>query len=116
MATPPSKRVRIVLATRALVSFASASRAAALAVPDLGFAAFFIAAIAASSLGSAAPWFVLAAVVIGLVCRTIDIESWALFIPGGVAGRVERAFGRRASLVASSAVLLERLLAAALAA
>ena len=116
MATPPSTRVRIVLATRALVSFASASRAAALALPDLGFAAFFIAATTDSSVGSAAPWFVLAAVLISLACRAIDIESWALFIPGGVAGRVERAFGPRASLVASAAVLLERLLAAALAA
>jgi magnesium transporter len=116
MATPPSTRVRIVLATRALVSFASASRAAALALPDLGFAAFFIAATTDSSLGPSAPWFVLAAVLIGFVCRAIDIESWALFIPGGVAGRVERAFGPRASLVASAAVLLERLLAAALAA
>jgi magnesium transporter len=116
MATPPSKRVRIVLATRALVSFASASRAAALAVPDLGFAAFFIATITTPTLGAAAPWFVLAAVLLGLACRTMDIESWALFIPGGVAGRVERAFGPRASPIASAAVLLERLLAAALAA
>jgi len=97
------------------VSFASASRAAALAIPDLGFAAFFIAAVTTPSLGASAPWFVLAAVLVGLVCRAIDIESWALFVPGGVAGRVERAFGPRASVIASAAVLLERLLAAALA-
>src|SRR5580765_3294119 len=105
-ATPPSPRVRIVLATRALVSFASASRAAALAIPDLGFAAFFIAAITTPVLGGSAPWFVLAAVLLGLGCRAIDVESWALFVPGGVPGRVERAFGSRAALVASSAVLL----------
>jgi magnesium transporter len=115
-ATPPSTRVRVVLATRALVSFASASRAAALAIPDLGFAAFFIAAVTVPTLGASAPWFVLAAVAIGFACRAIDIESWALFIPGGVAGRVDRAFGARAATVASAAVLLERLLAAGLAA
>src|SRR5215471_14529664 len=115
MATPPSTRVRIVLATRALVSFASASRAAALAIPDLGFAVFFIAAVTTPALRASAPWFVLAAVLVGLVCRAIDIESWALFVPGGIMGRVERAFGPRASVMASAAVLLERLLAAALA-
>jgi magnesium transporter len=107
--------VRIVLATRALVSFASATRAAALAIPDLGFAAFYVASVAIAGAGSAAPWFVLAAVGVGLLCRAIDVESWALLVPGGVAGRVERAFGPRASLAAAAAVLIERLLAAALA-
>src|SRR4051794_37241565 len=114
-ATPPSRRVRIVLATRALVSVVSASHAAALAIPDLGFAAFFIVAATIPALGASAAWFVLAAVVLGMVCRAIDVESWALLVPGGVAGRVERAFGARASVAASAAVLVERLLAAALA-
>ncbi|HYT76360.1 MAG TPA: hypothetical protein VEL79_16510, partial [Vicinamibacterales bacterium] len=114
-ATPPSRRIPIVLATRALVSFGSVSRAAGLALPDFGLAAFFIAGVTASVLGAASAWFVLAAVAIGVVCRAIDVESWALFIPGGIAGRVERAFGRRASVAASAAVLLERLLAGALA-
>ncbi|HEY2433443.1 MAG TPA: magnesium transporter [Vicinamibacterales bacterium] len=115
MTTPPSTRVRIVLATRALVSFASASRAAALAIPDLGFAAFYVASIAIAGAGSAGPWLVLGAVGIGLLCRAIDVESWALLVPGGMPGRVERAFGARASLAASATVLVERLLAAALA-
>ena len=114
-APPPSRRIPIVLATRALVSFGSASRAAGLALPDFALAAFFIAGVTAPVLGASAASFVLAAVVIGIICRAIDVESWALFIPGGVAGRVERAFGPRASLAASAAVLLERLLAGALA-
>src|SRR6266568_4666208 len=101
-ATPPSRRIPIVLATRALVSFGSVSRAAGLALPDFGLAAFFIAGVTASVLGAASAWFVLAAVAIGVVCRAIDVESWALFIPGGIAGRVERAFGRRASVAASA--------------
>jgi len=67
MAAPPSPRVRVVLATRALVSFASATRAAALAIPDLGFAAFFVASVAVAGAGAAAPWFVRAAVAIGLL-------------------------------------------------
>src|SRR5262249_42420579 len=76
--------------------------------------AFFIAGVTLPILGAASAWFVLAAVAIGLVCRAVDVESWSLFIPGGVPGRVERAFGTRVSRVAAAAVLFERLLAAAL--
>src|SRR5438094_387158 len=126
---PPHRQVRVVLATalerlrppgggrgaRALLSIASASRAAALALPDLGFAAFFIAGIATAALGNRAPWFVLAAVGLGLLCRRLDVESWALFIPGGLSGRIEQAFGPRMSIAGAAAVLLERLLLAALA-
>jgi magnesium transporter len=97
------------------VSFASASRAAALAIPDLGIGAFFIAGITIPVLGTGTTWLILAAVLIGLVCRAVDVESWALFIPGGIPGRVERAFGPRAALFSSGAVFLERLMAAALA-
>ena len=42
---------------------------------------------------AAAPWFVLAAVLLGLACRTLDIEGWGLFIPGGLVGRAGLAFG-----------------------
>ena len=108
----PRRDVPIVLVTRALLSFATTSRAAALVLPDLGFAAFFIAGISAAVPG--APWMVLLAVVLGLLCRAIDIESWTLFVPGGPVGRVERAFGPRGALAASAATLLERLLLAAL--
>ena len=97
------------------MSFASASRAAALAIPDLGIGAFFIAGITIPVLGTGTTWLILAAVLIGLVCRAVDVESWALFIPGGIPGRVERAFGPRAALFSSGAVFLERLMAAALA-
>ncbi len=97
------------------MSFASASRAAALAIPDLGFAAFYIAATVTADAGPSAPWLVLGAVAIGALCRAVDLESWALLVPGGIPGRVERAFGPRASLAASAAVLIERLLAASLA-
>jgi magnesium transporter len=43
------------------------------------------------------------------------VESWALLIPGGFIGRVTRAFGSRATDVATATVLVERLLLSALA-
>jgi magnesium transporter len=112
---PRSRRqLSIVLATR-LVSFAPLSRAAALALADLGLAAFFVSGAAYAAIGPVAPWFVLAAVLLGIVARSLDIESWALFIPRGLVGRVHEAFGARTASMASAALLLERIFLAGLA-
>jgi len=110
----PRRDVPIVLATSALLSFTSASRAAALALPELAFAAFFLGGLARDT-GSAGPWIVLAATLLGLAIRRLDLESWTLFIPGGLSGRLERAFGPRAATAALGVVIIERILLAALA-
>jgi magnesium transporter len=109
------REIPIVLATT-LVSFAPLSRAAALALTDLGTAALLVSGSTEVTLGSAAPWLVLAAVLLGLACRAADIESWALFIPRGLTGRVHEAYGPRAAGAAAAASLVERLFFAALAA
>ena len=93
----------------------SVRKAAALAVAQLGVAAFFVAGTTRSSLGDSAAWFVLAAAIVGAFVRAIDIESWALLIPGGAVARVHQAFGARAAKAAAAAGLVERLLLAALA-
>jgi magnesium transporter len=112
---PRSRRdISIVFATTK-VSFAPLSRAAALALADVGLAALFISGSSLVALGSVAPWFILAAVFVGIAARAIDIESWSLFIPRGLVGRVHEAFGSRAASAASAAVILERVFLAALA-
>ena len=116
---PPPTRFRreipIVLATNVLVTFAPLSRAAALALADLGIGAFFIAGTALASVGGGAHWFVLGAVLLGAALRAVEIESWTLFIPRGLTGRIGEAFGPRATSAASAADVLERILLAALA-
>jgi magnesium transporter len=107
--------VPIVLAASALLSFTSASRAAALALPELAFAAFFAGGVLKDTAGNAGPWIVFVATIIGLAVRRLDLESWALFIPGGLTGRVERAFGSRAATAATGVVIIERVLLTALA-
>ncbi len=86
-----------------------------MALVDLGIAAFFVAGTAVAAAGEGAPWFILAAVILGVACRAIDIESWTLFVPRGLTGRVQEAFGPRAAVVASASDVLERVLLAALA-
>ena len=80
---PPSRfsapqRIRVVLASGTLVSYVSVWRAAARALVDLGCSAFFIGGVAWAAAGSAAPWYVLAAVALGVAVRAVDIEARAL--------------------------------------
>src|SRR5215470_11378886 len=109
------RQVRVVLSTTALLSFMSVSRATALALAELGIAAFFVVGVARSVIGDSAPWFVLVACALNVFVRAIDIESWAFFIPGGLIGRTERVFGPRVAKVATAAMLGERLLLVVLA-
>ena len=110
-----NRQVRIVLSTTALLSFMSISKATALALAELGIAAFFVIGVARSVVGESAPWFVVVACALSAFVRAIDIESWAFFIPGGLIGRTERVFGPRVANIATAAVLTERLLLVALA-
>src|SRR5215203_4048109 len=112
---PGRQVVRVVLSATALLSFMSVWKAAALAIAELGVGAFFVVGLARALAGDWAPWVVLAAGVLSLLARAADIESWALFLPGGLIGRAEHAFGPRASPVTAAAVLVERLVLAALA-
>ncbi len=112
---PVMRRGPAVTTSIALRSFRPTWRTTVLTLGELGAAAFFVTGITQARLGPSAPWFVLVAVMIGFVVRLVDAENWALFIPGGLAGRVNEAFGRRRSMAAVAAALLERLLFAALA-
>ena len=73
------------------------------------------AACSRDTAGNAGPWIVFAATLLGLAIRRLDLESWTLFIPGGLSGRVERAFGPRAATAAAGVVIIERVLLGALA-
>jgi len=111
----PPRHIRVVLSSTTLLRFISVRKAAALAIAQLGVAAFFVAGVTAPVLGGAAAWFVLAATVFAVLVRAIDIESWALLTPGGLVNRAERAFGSRGARVAAAVVLVERIVFAALA-
>lgn len=107
--------MRVVVSSMARLSFTPVRKAAALALAQLGVTAFFLAGVARPLLGESTPWFVLTAVLISGWARAVDIESWALFIPGGSVGRVQQAFGSGAARVAAASGLVERILLAALA-
>jgi magnesium transporter len=111
----PARQLRVVLSSTALLSFMSVWKAAALGIAELGAGAWFVPGIAGAALGGAMPWFVLAAALLGVFIRAVDVESWSMFLPAGLVGRTEAAFGRAAGRVAAATVVAERLLLAALA-
>ena len=111
-----SGRIRVVLATRTLLTFTSTWRAAALALGELGCVAFFAAGLAEYAVGSAAPWYVLAAVLLGACVRAVDVEARGLFVRGGLHGLVRQGLGEAPARVAASALLTERMLLGPLAA
>src|SRR3954471_22615126 len=87
------ERIRVVLASRTIVSYVSVWRATARALVELGCAAFFVGGVAWTASGAAAPWFVLAAVALSVALRSVDIESRALFVAGGLYGSVRDTLG-----------------------
>jgi magnesium transporter len=111
-----SERIRVVLASGTLVSYVSVWRAAARALGEPGCVAFFVGGVAWASIGSAAPWYVLAAVLIGAAVRAVDVEARALFVPGGLYGSVKDALGRVPAKIAASALIVERVMLGPLAA
>jgi magnesium transporter len=106
----------VVLSTPAVLSFVSVWKAAALAIAQLGAGIFFVAGVAAPVLGPSTLWAVLATAVLGWFARAIDVESWALLIPGGTASRVQQAFGPRVGRMAAAVAVVDRVVFAALAA
>ena len=63
---PIRRRVPRVLVVTTFVKSPSVWRAAALAIPDVGLAVFFIGGVMASAAGPAGPWYVLAAILLWL--------------------------------------------------
>jgi magnesium transporter len=107
--------LRVVLSTPALLSFVSTWKAGTLAVAQLGVAAFFLPGVLTALIGGS-PWLLLGVACLSGLVRAIDIESWALLLPGGVTSRLQHAFGGRAACAVTVAVFLERLVLAALSA
>jgi hypothetical protein len=106
----PSSQIRVVLASRTIVSYVSVWRATTRALVELGCSAFFIAGVAWIAIGPSAPYFVLAAAALSIAVRAVDIESRALFVPGGLYGSVRDTLGRLPARFAAAASFVERLM------
>jgi len=102
--------MRVFLSKTPLSRYQPVWKSSAIAFAELGAGACFAAGVISAHMGAWAPWALLFGWLLGAYIRTIDIESWALLIQGGLPGRVGLAFGPRARRIATAATLLERLI------
>src|SRR5215203_2118388 len=82
--TKKPNQIRVVVATSVMLSFISFWRAAAIVLNDLGSSAFYVGGIAEKAVGKAAPWFILAVMLLSAAVSALYIESSSMFTRGGV--------------------------------
>src|SRR6266403_3269922 len=109
----PSRLVtipRVIVATTAMLTFISFWRAAAIVLNDLASSAYYAGGIAEQAVGKAAPWFILAVMLLSYAVRSVYIESCGMFVRGGVYRVVKEAMGGTMAKISVSALLFDYVL------
>src|SRR6266700_4097751 len=101
---------RVLVATTAMLVFISFWRAAAVVLNDMGSSAFYAGAIAEHFVGKAAPWFILAIMLLSYAVRSVYIESCSMFVRGGVYRVVKEAMGGTLAKFSVSALMFDYIL------
>src|ERR1700739_2292660 len=108
--SPPSDRVRLIVASSVMLTFISFWRAAAIVLCDLGSSAFYAGGIAEEAVGAAAPWFILAIMLFSFAVRAVEVESCSMFTRGGVYRVVKEALGGTFAKLSVSALMFDYIL------
>src|SRR5437016_13240340 len=101
---------RVIVATTALLTFISFWRAAAIVLNDLASSAYYAGGEAEGYIGRTAPWFILAIMVFSYAVRAVYIESFSMFVRGGVYRAVKQALGGSLAKFSVSALMFDYIL------
>jgi len=101
---------QVVVVTTAMLTFISFWRAAAIVLNDLASSAYYAGGIAEQAIGKAAPWFILAVMLLSYAVRSVYIESCGMFVRGGVYRVVKEAMGGTLAKISVSALLFDYVL------
>lgn len=104
------RTTQVIVVGSVMFSFISFWKTAAVVLCDLASSAYYIGGIAESSIGKAAPWFILAVMIFSYCVRSVYIESCSMFVRGGVYRVVRQAMGGLAGKIAVSALLFDYVL------
>jgi hypothetical protein len=96
--------------TTAMLTFISFWRAAAIVLNDLASSAYYAGGIAEQAVGKAAPWFILAVMLLSYAVRSVYIEGCGVFVRGGVYRVVKEAAGGTMAKISVSALLFDHIL------
>src|ERR1700681_1950421 len=101
---------RVIVVSSVMFTFISYWRTAAVVLCDLASTAYYIGGIVESSVGPAAPWFILAVMLFSYAVRSVYIESSSLFVRGGVYRVVKEAMGGFLAKLSVSALMFDYIL------
>jgi amino acid transporter/nucleotide-binding universal stress UspA family protein len=104
------RTAEVLIVSSVMFTFISYWRTAAVVLCDLSSTAYYIGAIVESSIGKAAPWFILAVMLFSYAMRSVYIESCSLFVRGGVYRVVKEAMGGFLAKLSVSALLFDYVL------
>jgi amino acid transporter len=110
VATSPSTKTKVIVATTVMLSFISFWRAAAIVLSDLASSAYYAGGIAETQIGKSAPWFILAIMLFSYAVRAIYVESCGMFVRGGVYKVVHEAMGGTLAKISVSALMFDYIL------
>src|SRR5262245_43188554 len=107
----PVKRIaQVIIVGSVMFTFISYWRAAAIVLCDLASTAYYIGGIVEQVIGPAAPWFILAVLLLAFAVGLVYVESCSMFVRGGVYRVVREALGGTAAKFAVSALIFDYVL------
>jgi amino acid transporter len=101
---------QVIIVSSVMFSFIGYWRTAAVVLCDLASTSYYIGGIVEQSIGSAAPWFILAVMCFSYAVRSVYIESCTLFVRGGVYRVVREALGKFMAKLAVSSLMFDYIL------
>ncbi len=102
--------MQVIVVSSVMFTFIGYWRTAAVVLCDLASTAYYIGGIVESSIGPAAPWFILAVMLFSYAVRSVYIESCSLFVRGGVYRVVKEAMGGFLGKLSVSALMFDYVL------
>jgi amino acid transporter len=101
---------KVLVATTAMLAFISYWRAAAIVLNDLASSAYYAGGEAEQFIGKAAPWFILATMLLSYAVSQVYVESCSMFVRGGVYRVVKEAMGGAMAKFSVSALMFDYIL------
>ncbi len=105
-----ARPAQVLIVSSVMFTFISYWRTAAVVLCDLASTSYYIGGIVETTIGRAAPWFILAVMLFSYAVRSVYLESCSLFVRGGVYRVVKEAMGGFLAKLSVSALMFDYIL------
>jgi amino acid transporter/nucleotide-binding universal stress UspA family protein len=105
-----ARPAQVIIVSSVMFTFISYWRTAAVVLCDLASTAYYIGGLVENAIGPAAPWFILAVMLLSGLVSLVYIESCSLFVRGGVYRVVKEAMGGGLAKLSVSALMFDYIL------